>query len=238
MWGIHLSKRSLTRSFDVFFDLRLNKRLNKQSRGWWFETPSHSLWRHCNAGYNDDQSCSHLQKYTDILDIFQTLITKIAEMTHTCKVSARVKLERNISSWTTYEICRRKRFVIACPLTKISPVAIGITPMRVFNKVDFPAPAWEIWWMCYIGLPYNTAYHNTTSHTVRRQKLYNTSSSNFIPSRIQKYNTVCMTNITNSRVIIDIVMWFCWWPPEKSWAYQAGSHQWHLELIINTLHLP
>ena len=24
-----------------------------------------------------------------------------------------------------------------------------------------------------------------------------------------------MTNITNSRVIIDIVMWFCWWPPTK-----------------------
>ena len=33
-----------------------------------------------------------------------------------------------------------------------------------------------------------------------------------------------MTNITNNRVIIDIVMWFCWWPPEKPWAYQAGSH--------------
>ena len=26
----------------------LNKRLSKQSRGWWFETPSRSLWRHCN----------------------------------------------------------------------------------------------------------------------------------------------------------------------------------------------
>ena len=26
----------------------LNKRLNKQSWGWWFETPSRSLWRHCN----------------------------------------------------------------------------------------------------------------------------------------------------------------------------------------------
>ena len=25
-----------------------NKRLNKQSWGWWFETPSWSLWRHCN----------------------------------------------------------------------------------------------------------------------------------------------------------------------------------------------
>ena len=30
------------------FDLRLNKRLSKQSWGWWFETPSRSLWRHCN----------------------------------------------------------------------------------------------------------------------------------------------------------------------------------------------
>ena len=26
-----------------------NKRLNKQSWGWWFETPSRSLWRHCNV---------------------------------------------------------------------------------------------------------------------------------------------------------------------------------------------
>ena len=26
----------------------LNKRLSKQSRGWWFETPSRSLWRYCN----------------------------------------------------------------------------------------------------------------------------------------------------------------------------------------------
>ena len=43
------TQRPVTRSFDVFFDLRLNKRLTKQSRGWWFETPSHSLWRHCNA---------------------------------------------------------------------------------------------------------------------------------------------------------------------------------------------
>ena len=38
------AQRPVTRSFDVFFDLRLNKRLSKQSRGWWFETPSRSLW--------------------------------------------------------------------------------------------------------------------------------------------------------------------------------------------------
>ena len=38
----------VTRSFNVFFDLRLNKRLSKQSWGWWFETLSRPLWRHCN----------------------------------------------------------------------------------------------------------------------------------------------------------------------------------------------
>ena len=27
----------------------LNERLSKQSWGWWFETPSRSLWHHCNA---------------------------------------------------------------------------------------------------------------------------------------------------------------------------------------------
>ena len=42
------TQRPVTRSFDVFFDLRLNKRLNKQSWGWWLETLSRPLWRHCN----------------------------------------------------------------------------------------------------------------------------------------------------------------------------------------------
>ena len=42
------TQRPVTRSFDVFFDLHLNKRLSKQSWGWWFQTPSHPLWRHCN----------------------------------------------------------------------------------------------------------------------------------------------------------------------------------------------
>ena len=41
------AQRPVTRSFDVFFDLRLNKRLSKQPWGWWFET---SLRRQ----YNDE----------------------------------------------------------------------------------------------------------------------------------------------------------------------------------------
>ena len=41
------SQSPVTRSFGVFFDLCLNKRLRKQSRCWWFEMPWCSLWRHC-----------------------------------------------------------------------------------------------------------------------------------------------------------------------------------------------
>ena len=53
------AQRPVTRSFDVFFDLRLNKRLRKQSWGWWFETQSCPLWRQCN-----DNVCSiHVRTY-------------------------------------------------------------------------------------------------------------------------------------------------------------------------------
>ena len=43
------AQRPVTRSFDVCFDLRLNKRLSKQSWGWWFETLVRPLWRHSNV---------------------------------------------------------------------------------------------------------------------------------------------------------------------------------------------
>ena len=43
------AQRPVTRSFDVFFDLCLSKRLIKDSWGWRFEMPLHSLWCHCNG---------------------------------------------------------------------------------------------------------------------------------------------------------------------------------------------
>ena len=43
------TQRPVTRGFDVFFDLRLNIPLSKQSWGWWFETLSRSLWHHRNV---------------------------------------------------------------------------------------------------------------------------------------------------------------------------------------------
>ena len=41
-------QRPVMWSFGVFFGLRLNKPLIKQWWGWWFETPSRPLCRHCN----------------------------------------------------------------------------------------------------------------------------------------------------------------------------------------------
>ena len=45
-WILHTNASDAELSY--FFDLRLNKRLSKQSWGWWFETTASSLWRHCN----------------------------------------------------------------------------------------------------------------------------------------------------------------------------------------------
>ena len=45
------TKRPVTRGFDVFFVLRLNKPLSKQPWGWWFETLSRSLWLYRNEQY-------------------------------------------------------------------------------------------------------------------------------------------------------------------------------------------
>ena len=47
--GEFSAQRPVTRSSDVFFDLRLNKRLSKHSWGWWFETLLRPLWRHRNV---------------------------------------------------------------------------------------------------------------------------------------------------------------------------------------------
>ena len=59
------SQRPVTRSFDVFFDLCLNKRLSQSGRRW-FETPPRSLWRHCND--QEAQMCYWVISKRPLLD--------------------------------------------------------------------------------------------------------------------------------------------------------------------------
>ena len=63
--GEFAAQRPVTRSFDVFFDLRLNKPLSKQSWRLWFETPSRSSlhWRH-----NDHDGVSNHQPHGCLLN--------------------------------------------------------------------------------------------------------------------------------------------------------------------------
>ena len=65
-------QRPITRSFGVFFDLSLNKRLRKQSCGWWFKTLSRSLWRHCNR-------ISHVSSESDLC--LTSAITMLSTLT-------------------------------------------------------------------------------------------------------------------------------------------------------------
>ena len=57
-----------------FFDLRLNKRLSKQSQGWWFETPSCPLWRHCNE-YG--RYCMYSRLFTCLMVMDQIRVYRI-----------------------------------------------------------------------------------------------------------------------------------------------------------------
>ena len=66
------AQRQVTRSFDVFFDLRQNKRLSKQSRCWWFETPLRLLWCHCNVAL----MCFYLQTTVNCLLLVCTVYPK------------------------------------------------------------------------------------------------------------------------------------------------------------------
>ena len=58
------------------FHMCLNRRLNKQSWGWWVETPSRSLWRHRNvqrhimlqiSGFSDGQVKSYWLAYVSLI---------------------------------------------------------------------------------------------------------------------------------------------------------------------------
>ena len=65
----------VTRSFDVFFDLRLNKRLSKHSCRWWVKTLSRPLWRHCNV-YVKMIDCYGWLSHTGLIKTNLPVITK------------------------------------------------------------------------------------------------------------------------------------------------------------------
>ena len=89
------TQRPVTRSFDVFFDLRLNKRLSKQSWGWWFETLSRPLWRHSNAL---ETLFTCYKSYS-----FDTIIWPVL-MRSSCGDTCQIWMPSNRSNWHFWQI--------------------------------------------------------------------------------------------------------------------------------------
>ena len=122
MTGEFPAQRPVTRSFDVFLDLRLIKRLSEQSRGWWFETQSHPLWCNENILYN---SCiwttcidtMYNKRHIDFLgDIMQA--ASMCKLHSVCHFMVRYK---RISSYRYYDpYCRNMpvhcihTFILVC----------------------------------------------------------------------------------------------------------------------------
>ena len=69
--GEFLAQRPVTRSFDVFFDVRLNKQLSKQSWGWWLETPLRPLWHQSNVFKLNWATVIILFVYMSIFNVLQ-----------------------------------------------------------------------------------------------------------------------------------------------------------------------
>ena len=81
------AQRPVTQSFDVFFDLRQNKRLSEQLWGGLFETPSRPLWRHFNAPLARDPfvlKTPNVQYKTSSLNIAFVFLQRIHDMHPMC----------------------------------------------------------------------------------------------------------------------------------------------------------
>ena len=107
---VNSPQRPVTRSFDNFFDLRVNERLSKQSWGWWFETPSSSLWRHCNV----TTAClaSALGPFDFILGILKTkklerLESNLIRTSFVGNIDLNLKacLQYHLYTETSYQFC-------------------------------------------------------------------------------------------------------------------------------------
>ena len=96
-------QRPVTRSFDIFFDVRLNKRLIKQTRCRWFETPWRSLWRHCNATKPLPEPLPNLYLSQCIPIVCWTIWKKISEtwiqIQHFLK---KIHLEMSYVKWRSF----------------------------------------------------------------------------------------------------------------------------------------
>ena len=107
------AQRPVTRNFDVFFDLRLTKRLSEQSWGWWIETPSRPLRRHRNVMNLQLTCCDNIIARNKAHAIVSWPNPKQWLMVHIADLMMIIKWSTNILTIIVKEMCKRKTF---CPI--------------------------------------------------------------------------------------------------------------------------
>ena len=114
---------------DVFFDLRLNKRLSNQ----WFETPSHSLWRHCNVeGW-------WLKRHRSINDLLLTVKLIHCDLVFRMKHSVAAMIHRRPPS-----TCWRVTTPEGENMTKRTPISRKVSyRTQNFRPIDSMCDYWQ-----------------------------------------------------------------------------------------------
>ena len=104
----------VTRSFGVFFDLGLNKRLSKQLWGWWFETPPWSLRRQCNVNARQAKPAVHLMtplatllyrrvyvSYSHMRAGYVRVCVTLFDWMYVCVIYSRKIVQHSYKAWVT-----------------------------------------------------------------------------------------------------------------------------------------
>ena len=124
------SQRPVMWSFDVFFDLRLNKQLSKRSRCWWFQMPSRSLWHHFDVMILHEML--HLQWW----NINKTFITVMSYASEGHVISNYLKLDCLFNSLNRLATKKTSKLSITGPFVRgIHPFTSGFPSQRASNVV-------------------------------------------------------------------------------------------------------
>ena len=128
------AQRPVTQSFDACFDLCLNKRLSKQSWGWWFEMPSRPMWRHSNV----EKYCQlHLGEQTAVL--CESKCTCLQSKKCIWKWCVPNKMSANLYR---FQRVTRARSITSCSLAQMLPAEayqhMAVALMGILGQIQIP----------------------------------------------------------------------------------------------------
>ena len=146
--GDFLVQRQVTRSFDAFLDLLPNKRLSKQSRGWWFETQSRPSWRHCNATNalwwsSGDQNIKYAVKSLSCFELQcqirsgWSIVNDDIIQAKNMKILCLGRFNSSMLNFVAaYGWWMKKRFIRYCNLTRNTPITLTLRVCSVYRHLD------------------------------------------------------------------------------------------------------